>query len=85
MVSEVKCYKTSLQTGTARQANQGECQAPGQRICCDGDATAAGRSKLLLARMPVLTYSASLMIAGMLIAATFLLLGVVVFAILQKA
>jgi hypothetical protein len=41
--------------------------------------------KLLLARLPVLTYSASLMIAGMLIAVSFLLLGVVVFTFLQKA
>jgi len=39
----------------------------------------------LLARVPVLPYSANLMIAGMLIAATFLLLGVVVFTYLQKA
>jgi len=39
----------------------------------------------LLARAEVLTYSAGTMIAGMLIAATFLLLGVVVFTFLQKA
>ncbi len=41
--------------------------------------------KLLLAHVVVLTYSASIMIAGMLIAVSFLLLGVVVFTFLQKA
>lgn len=41
--------------------------------------------KFLLARSAVLPYAADIMIAGMLIAATFLLLGVVVFTYLQKA
>jgi len=47
--------------------------------------TAALRPKFLLACVPLLPYPAYLMIAGILIAVTFLLLGVVVFTYLQKA
>jgi hypothetical protein len=48
-------------------------------------AVAVFQTKLLLAHAAVLIYPAAIMIAGMLIAATFLLLGVVVFTYLQKA
>lgn len=41
--------------------------------------------KLSLARSRILTYPADIMIAGMLIAVLFLLLGVFVFTFLQKA
>jgi hypothetical protein len=54
-------------------------------MCRDGSRERWLDAKLLLARMAVLTYAAAIMIAGMLIAATFLLLGVVVFTFLQKA
>ena len=51
----------------------------------EGSGLPAGGRKLLLARPALLTYSAHLMIAGILIAVSFLLLGVVVFTFLQKA
>jgi hypothetical protein len=41
--------------------------------------------KFLLALTRVLTYSAGIMLAGMLIAVSFLSLGVIVFTYLKKA
>lgn len=59
--------------------------ARAKKVSRRGVQPASGSQKLLLAHVAVLTYAAGIMIAGMLIAATFLLLGVVVFTYLQKA